>query len=202
MSLTLDQTEFQRALRQYAAVSSRDWQTIVNMKARDMIWRAVRFVDKARVGEIRALKNQPWWPKFIASISAGLSKAERARKSRAIINARAKSAGYMRAGLAAAGTKFADVDPSRPGRVRKTDARLAAKFSNTTGARVALATIRKHLATFAITYAARGGSDSATKRRMIERALQQSANFVIRDMGKYIERKMVRTGRRFSAISI
>lgn len=70
-TIQLDTRLFNRVMQQYSEINRRTYPEIVNAKALDVSFRALKETPKADKAEIKALAEKPWWPKYIAKRIAG-----------------------------------------------------------------------------------------------------------------------------------
>lgn len=96
---------FSKTLREYTRLSSKSVPEAVNRTAKDVAIRTIKETDKAEASEIRsALKTNGLAYKLINK--TGLKAAEIKKKAEALIRARVRSAGYIRAGWYKAAQAF------------------------------------------------------------------------------------------------
>lgn len=114
-TIQLDTTKFNQVMREYARWNKRDWADIVNAKALDVAFRALKETPKASVSEIRQLESKEWWPKYVAKRIAkgvsfrkgkaklnfqgeGFTRQDARQVSKAIIAARSRSVAFVKSG--------------------------------------------------------------------------------------------------------
>lgn len=100
MSLTLDMTQFDQALKEYTAASRRDWQYILNKQIGNVAARASGFAPTGNKSDIESLERKPWWPKFVrkainVSGGAAIKFRRKARGAELTSSYRDKSTGRM-----------------------------------------------------------------------------------------------------------
>lgn len=193
MTVEFNTAEFDRALRLYAQASQRDYADIVNRTSLNLALRSVQFTEKANPKEIRALADEPWWPKYVAK-RIGRSGAaqfkdqrerEMAQKSREIIAARVRSRSFIASGWLPAARKLA----ARLGRALRSGAK---QYGQDKGFGIP-ASGRGSIAAAIVANSAQGASKAGAK------GFRQAMDFVARDMIQYAERKLSETARRHSA---
>jgi hypothetical protein len=82
VALKLDTREFQQAMQEYVAATGKDSAYALNRGARNFAIKCVMSTKQSKgSAAIRALANEPWWPKMIASIVAKKSGASAGTKS-------------------------------------------------------------------------------------------------------------------------
>ena len=67
--MRIDTREFAQALREYVAATGKDSVEAVNRQGKNFAIHCIKHTKRARgAAAIRALANEPWWPKFIAKV--------------------------------------------------------------------------------------------------------------------------------------
>ena len=78
--MTVDLTQFNAALREYEAVSSKDSAEAINHAALNLAIKGVQATKVAEAAAIRKLKDMDWWPKYVAKVMAKLAGGKAASK--------------------------------------------------------------------------------------------------------------------------
>jgi hypothetical protein len=69
VALRLDTREFNRAMQEYIAATGKDSAEAINRQSKNFAIKCLGTVKKSKgAAAIRALKDEPWWPKMVASI--------------------------------------------------------------------------------------------------------------------------------------
>lgn len=201
----LDDREWQQAMRQYRSLSSKDFVTIANTKAVDLLFKSAKEAPKAVSTTISGLKNEPWWPKYVASVmTSKYGKGHFKRKeyireakklSRTILKARRQRVGYAKAGFIKSANSYPKRDPKRSNKNRSKRPQKEWKGIKTSKT---LASIRATKTTFTIDWDAKSGSDARGKQRIADVAIRRGLRGQTRDMKKYIERKLSKQSKRIS----
>jgi len=129
MSMKLDTSEFQRALLKYIPTTKRDLPEIVNKRAINVAFKAIRFTPKAKPGKVRrqlkkkAKNNAPVAALLLNKIQGfygnkGFYGAKMREEVEEFIAGKVRSIGYMKSGWLAAAKKLARMAGQRAGRSR------------------------------------------------------------------------------------
>jgi hypothetical protein len=204
VTLELDSREFQRVLERYTQLNRRDRATLVNNKAKDLMFTAAGGRKKAGVdgtpigsrSKISPLAKN--WPlrTWLGVRAGATTRKDRAEASAKILKGRQSSVGFMRSGFVKAGIKYRATLEARPGAVH-TPPRAATRNRNSTStvsnARPGLAPT----ATYELRWGERSGDPQgeAWKSRTLVAALARSGSVVAADMMKYVERKETQNAR-------
>lgn len=118
-SFHLDTRQFNKAIVDYKFACGRDWADIINKKALQLAFEAMKETGKADKEAIRKLQELPWWPKYIAkrisktgasytrrikgktetfNVKGRYTRAEARAISRRIIMARVRSTAFHKSG--------------------------------------------------------------------------------------------------------
>jgi L,D-peptidoglycan transpeptidase YkuD (ErfK/YbiS/YcfS/YnhG family) len=99
MKMDFSRTErrFRQTLRQYAEVSKKETSEVINKKGNQLMRITMARTEKASASKIRAELNQNGLAYKLIN-KTGMKRAEIAAKVKKFISARARSAGYIRAG--------------------------------------------------------------------------------------------------------
>ena len=205
--LQVDLSELQGALVQYKIATGKTWPEVLNRAMRNLALRTTERLPRGDVSAITALKEKPWWPKYVAKTIAGpgygvsskrkgvvtnriyqgrYTRAEARRVSARMIARRKASVGLMKSGFAKAGKVFG-------GRAGRREAGM--ERSRAWGA---LARAFRLLADMTVEYDARSGADAAGKHRIAAAGLRAGVAFVTQDMRTYAEAKLAKAGRDIS----
>tara|TARA_R100001463_G_scaffold36092_4_gene78170 strand:- start:6939 stop:7544 length:606 start_codon:yes stop_codon:yes gene_type:complete len=131
MSMKLDTSEFQRALLKYIPTTKRDLPEIVNKRAINVAFKAIRFTPKAKPGKIRrALKlrarlNAPLAALIVNKLQGkygnkGYYGAEMKSEVEEFIKGKVRGIGYLKSGWLASAQQLARLAGMRVGRSRAT----------------------------------------------------------------------------------
>ena len=204
LDLKLESKEWLKAMDAYVITSSRDFKTIADVKMKDIAIKAGKYTPRARVGHIRALVNEPWWPKLISKIiirsypRGTLTDGEfhqlAKEISKKLIAKRVRSATYLASGFFKAGKKFPDKDPTRQG---KQKARKYKDFKNVKTT-VQLATLKRALSKMEIKWGADSGGDAGDKEAIVRQALAAAIRQQKRDIIAHTRKKMRQAARKYS----
>jgi hypothetical protein len=190
---SFDDVAFNRALSEYVALNRRDLPTLLNNKAKDLMFRAARGVPKARTAEIRALMDN--WPlrTWLGGKAGAKTREDRAEASRKIIWGRIRSVGFVRGGFVKAGRQIKATMDARPG--MEPDPGAGSNRNPNARARVSPARPgpRPELS-YLITWKMRSRSE-AGQMQMLQAGLRAASRSVQADMMIYIRRKMRERGR-------
>jgi len=197
-NLQLDTREFEQAIRLYKKATGKDMASILNRAGSNIAFRVIRFTKRANRAQIRALVNQPWWPAFITKTLKAknpgqkITRAEARRESRKIINARARSVGFIASGWITAMQKFAAAR-GIPLKTRGLKQRGRPKGSAKIATPGRLIAELRNTAT----------GDSRTGARALNQfgnpPLQRAVRDVSRDMKRFAIRQLQKTAKKFSA---
>lgn len=185
--ITLDTREFTRAIFEYKAATRKGFAESCDHALLNLAIKTFSRLPKAKKSDIRALRNEAWWPKYIAKLlsSAGEYDAEEAAAaSKRIIGARSRSVSYLKSG-------FSDL-------IAKAGGRAKGRRSRNAVARVVKAAVNKLRADFLVVYRARSGRDKSAKEIILKKALNAGLKAAARDMKKYAEKKLREAGRKHS----
>ena len=200
MAMTVDLKEFDRAMVQYAAASGKDFKDISNKSVFDAALRSVGKMKKAKKSAINVLKQQEeliWWFAWRRYIPRGMSRKEAYKKAKDIITRRSKASGFMRSFF----IKMAnEMRPYLPGDapVRANATRgVFAGFQAT----AMPATKQRPNADIKVSYIYKREKDAGARRAevMLVGALQGGIDATTADRMKYVDRKMGRTAKKYSA---
>lgn len=195
MSMKLDTSEFQRALLRYIPTTKRDLPEIVNKRAINVAFKAIRFTPKAKPGRVRrqlkkaGKNNAPVAALLLNKIqgyygNAGYYGAKMREEVDEFIAGKVRSIGYMKSGWLAAAKKLARLAGQRAGRSR------AAKVYGEGEHGQAKAAKTGWTPTALIINRAVGIADVG------QVPLQQALNAEAKEILKHVERKMKKSARR------
>jgi len=213
-SVTIDTSEFDQSLVQYAAASDRSFEEVCNKQARNLALRTVQFMPKASVARIRAVQRMDFWKPLIAHLltKQGFQTPPRNRKkkfktdrrktgpwakearklSRRMLRSRSRSVSFMKSGFAKAGAKFpAGQAGSRSPKFKSNLTKSRAMTQKAHPAALVAAMLVEYDTT-------KQGGDKRRKEQIAMRALNKALSFVAKDMQKYTERKLAQIARSVS----
>ena len=67
-AFNIDRREFDKALKEYAAASKKDFAAICNRQMLNLAIHGVQLTKEAETSAINTLQSKDWWPKYIAKI--------------------------------------------------------------------------------------------------------------------------------------
>lgn len=80
--LRLDINEFQQAIAQYVAVTKKDSAEAINRQARNFAIKCIAYSKPAKgAAAIKAIQNEPWWPKIVSKVIAKQAGQQAASKA-------------------------------------------------------------------------------------------------------------------------
>lgn len=206
---TIDTSEFDRAMGQYAALSAKDHAQVANDKTIDWLYKSARETPKAQRESIKRTIENPrfitWWLNrkygrgnwergpgdYKGDVFAGSEWAEAVKS----LKKRLPTAGFLKSGFIKSAKQIRDSRQARQG--REIPQKNRERYPGVK-AKAIDATPQKPAASFAITSAASSSSDAITKERIQERAVKRAQARVLRDMIPYIERKMAQRAKEVS----
>lgn len=211
--IMIDTREFDAALRQYAAVSSKDYADVCNHQLRNLAIQSLKRTKKAQRSAIRALKQAVWWPKYISKIiakrGAYLASSKTRRKSAGrntrytrmarkisaqILRQRTKAVSFLRGFFwkmqqSLAPAAQGERPPAKPPAVFR-DTRVTALPATARNLRSSVSA--------RYNYKKRSQKTASGAERILFRVLRMAYPATARDMKVYIERKTKKTAERFS----
>lgn len=100
MKVEFSTKQMAQALDEYATATKRDMAYVCDRAGMNVCLRAAQGTPKANASEIRALKDEPWWPAFVGKQFKGekFTKREAKEMSRKIIGARVRAIKFTMAG--------------------------------------------------------------------------------------------------------
>jgi len=196
MAMTLDTSEFDRAMVQYAAASGKDFKDIVHRQMNNLAIQGIKLQKRAERSAIKTMEGKAWWPKYVAKAlkkrQGSYTRAEAKKFSKKLLRQRLKAVGFLKFFFISLSRSVAPLT-GKPGRKGKTFAGFSVS--------VAPATKRKPTtsATVGYTYRKRGDKTAKTAERMLGKILKMAIATTVLDIQKYVDRKMGKTARKFSA---
>lgn len=198
-AVRLDRREFDKALIQYAAASNKDFKDIVNKRLYDSALRSVRHAKKANKAIIRRLAKQKkllWYFAHKIYIPRGWKKLDALEEARKMLLKRIGASGFIKSFFVKMAAKMAPrLNP--PGSVTSKSRGSFLGFTSI----VIPATTKNPSGQLGMSYEY-GKRSHVTSRKtesILMRALQGGINDSARDMMVYVNRKMGKTAKRFSA---
>ena len=194
--MILDTKEFDLAMIQYAAASGKDFKDIVHRQLNNLAIQGVKLTERAVRAKVKEIESRPWLPryvsKFLRARQGKFSQADYDRTSKALIRKRLKGIGFLRSFFIKMSQTVA---PLTGGKTRK-----GKKFA---GFKISLrkATNRRPNAGVAIVYnyKQRGSETAKGADRLLNKSLQRAIGRTVLDITKYVDRKMGKTAKKYSA---
>jgi hypothetical protein len=184
---------------QYAAASKKDASDVSNRQLLNLSIQGLKLQKKAEASAIRTLESKDWWPKYIAKIlyekTGGYNRAQARAFSRKVILGRVVAVGFMKFFF----LKMAQVvGPStgRPARAGKAFAGFTANFQKATPSKPDAGCVVSY------PYRKRTQKTALKTERLLNNALQRAIGATVRDIQIYIDGKMGKTARKYSAKGI
>lgn len=200
MSIAVDVREFQGAMRDYLAMTSKSTKDALNGKARDLALRSAQRTPKS-VMTAAEFKRQQTDPELVTARAkaifdrrgGGRLFSEIRRATEATMAKKRFGKGYMRSGFTKAALKFKNTEASTAASVR-----LEGQHERTK-ATAKNATERSLSALFDIEWGAAGGTDASEKQAIVDRPMAQAVRYVVADIQKYIAKKQQQHAKKITA---
>ena len=194
--MVLDMREFDRAMVQYAAASKKDFADISNRQTLNLAIQGLKLQKKTEAMSIRQVESLEWWHRYVAkalSKKVGkYTKAQAQQFSKKLIRSRLKSVGFLKyffAKMAQSVAPYTD----RPPRKSKSFSGFNATIIPATKQRPTTQAVVSY------TYRRRGDKTARSAEALLQRTLSMAVGSTVRDIMKYVDRKMGRTAKKYSA---
>lgn len=197
--MMLDTREFDRALIQYAAASKKDFKDITNKRVYDSALRAVKHADRAKKSAINKLakeKNLVWWFAHKVYIPRGWKKNHAYEEAEKMLRARGRAISFVRSFF----VKMASIMAPRLNPPTGVRGRGKGSFAGFTPI-VIPATNERPIATLGMQYDYDKRSQATAKKteNLLMHALRGGIRDATADMMVYVNRKMGKTAKKYSA---
>ena len=193
--ITLDMREFDKAMVQYAAASGKDFKDIVNRQMLNLSIQGVKLQQRAERDKIKQVENLPWWPKYVAKVLAKQGRYTRAqarKASKTLVRKRLKAIGFLRFFFIRMSQAVAPLT-GKPGR----------KGKSFQGFEVSVKPATRHRPTTGVSvgYTYRKRSDKTARKAdaLLQKILPRAIAATVIDMRKYVDKKMGKTAKKYSA---
>lgn len=202
--MTLDDKEFNRAMDEYLAVSSRDRATVANTKMTDWMIKSFKAAPKASREEVKKVIESPklvsWWLNQV--FGKGGWTHDDWDLARGRLRRRLSAISYIRSAFSKASYKLPPAREPRPGKqVNPPGGRgLIAKFKGAKGSRATVKKARRGERNASMVVASWNTSGLAVRpQQIVDKALNAGQRSMLADTKKYIERKLQKISRKVSA---
>ena len=202
-NITLDTSEFDRAMVQYAAASNKDFADIANKRVFDVSLRSMKYITNASKEAINALKGEKdllWWFAWKIFIPKGMSRSEAYEAAKALITKRNRAVGFLKGFFRKMATLISPFVKFEGGRTGMTDRGGKGNFAGFTPI-VRPASAGRPTAEVGIAYDYKTRSELTANRTeaILLKALQGGYASTAADMMVYVDRKMGKTAKQYSA---
>jgi len=199
-AMVLDTRQFDKALVQYAAASKKDFADISNKRVYDISLRSIKYVKNADKSSVRALQKEEkllWWIAWRVYMPRGMKRKEAYQKAQTLIRRRGKAVGFLKGFFRKMSIL---IQPYVSDRFQAANRRGKGNFAGFTPY-VKPATKLHPVADVGISYDYKKRSEKTAKQteRILLKALRGGIVDTAADMMKYVDRKMGRTARKYSA---
>jgi hypothetical protein len=203
-TVTTNAAQLSKLLVEYAKLARKDNKEVANKTALDVVFQALKETKKASTAAIKALEQQPWWPKYVSKRimgkgvtfrkksakihiqGKGFSEADAKEVSRKIIAARLRSVAFLKSGWIPAIKRLWPIVKDKPRANRNEGG--ARQYGQEKGS-------ARPARDGAICVAEIINSANGIEKIGPE-AAQKAIDFVAADRAAYISRKMQETARR------
>jgi hypothetical protein len=191
MSVTVDLTQFNQAMREYAVAGQKTMAEANNKKTVDLLLWAAKFSKVGSKGTIAAFMSQDSLPKLVAYWLGGGYTRQQARSFAARMKRRrVASVNFLKAYFVAAADGFRGI-PTRTGH------KVTAKRATTSDPKTAITSEHSYKALKSRRWTT-PQQTAARAEAMLLATINRAIAYQIADMNVYIARKLGETARKFS----